>query len=143
MEQNINKKTEENPPSPSEHKIEDESLPKKKQLKLEVPSSNILNVSSKKNPKVYKLISKIILKQYGNIEIRSLGNAAECCIVLAEGLVRNGFAEFERIDSDTTLLEDFNNEEGSRKGIQFSIKLTRSENFDQITPELESLKLSK
>lgn len=77
----------------------------------------MINVSSKKNPKTYKLVSKIVLKQFGELEIRSLGNAAECCIILAEGLVRNGFAEFLRIDSGTTDLEDFNNEGGIRKGI--------------------------
>lgn len=82
-----------------------------------MPKSNIINVSSKKNPKTYKLVSKIVLLKFGELEIRSLGNAAECCIILAEGLVRNKFAEFIRIDSGTTDLEDLNNEGGSRKGI--------------------------
>lgn len=49
--------------------------------------------------------------------MRSLGNAAEHVVILAEGLVRMGFAEFERIESDTANLEDFNNDEGTRKGI--------------------------
>lgn len=84
---------------------------------FDMPKTNGINVSSKKNPKSYKLISKIILKKFGELEIRSLGNAAENCVILSEGLVRNGFAEFIDIDSGTTLLEDFNNEENVRKGI--------------------------
>lgn len=46
-----------------------------------------------------------------------MGNASESVVILAEGLVRNGFAEFVLIDSNTTMLEDFNNEGGKRKGI--------------------------
>lgn len=47
-----------------------------------------------------------------------------------------GFAEFERIESDTANLEDFNNDEGTRKGIQFEITLNKSKEFDKLTPEL-------
>lgn len=101
-----------------------------------MPTQNIINVSSKKNPKTYKLIAKLILKKFETLELRSLGNAAESVVVLAEGLVRNGFAEFERIDSGTTDLEDINNESGIRKGIQFSIRLKKSADFDKLTPEL-------
>lgn len=71
------------------------------------------------------------------LELRSLGNASESVVILAEGLVRNGYAEFEKIESGITNLEDINNEGGIRKGIQFVIKLKKSKNFEQLTPELQ------
>lgn len=72
----------------------------KRKYTFDEPQSNVINVSSKKNPKSYKLVAKVILKKFGDLKLRSLGNAAEFVVILAEALVRNGFAEYHRIDSD-------------------------------------------
>ena len=101
------------------------------------PENPQVNVSSKKNPKSYKLICKIILKKFGFVELRSLGNAAESTVKLAEMMVRNRFAEFEKIESSTTNLEDINNDSGVRQGIQFCVKLKKSKEFDSLFTELE------
>ena len=79
--------------------------------------SHIINISSKKKPKSYKLICKLILRKYGILELRSLGNAAESVVILSHTLVHNKLAEFKNIDSNMTNLEDINNEGGVRRGI--------------------------
>ncbi len=56
------------------------------------PESPDVNVSSKKNPKSYKLVCKLILKKFGVVNLRSLGNASESVVILAETLVRNNYA---------------------------------------------------
>ena len=78
----------------------------------------------------------MILRKFGKLELRSLGNAASSVVVLAHSLVRNRYATYDKIQSDITNLEDINNESGTRKGIQFVIKLKKSEYFDQITKDL-------
>ncbi len=105
--------------------------------KLKEPENNTINVSSKKDPKSYKLIAKLILRKFGVAELRSLGNASESVVQLAESLVRNNFAVFEKIESGVTDLDDANNETGTRKGIKFTVLLKKSPQFDELTKNLE------
>ena len=69
--------------------------------------------------------------------MKSLGNAAENVVALAEMMVRNGFAEFLDIKSEMAELEDSNNESGKRNGISFTVKLKKSDNFDELSNDLE------
>ena len=105
--------------------------------KLREPEEPIVNVSSKKDPKSYKLLVKLILRKFGQAELRSLGNASESVVQLAESLVRNKFAVYEKIESGIADLDDANNETGTRKGIKFIVILKKSPQFDELTKTLE------
>lgn len=59
-----------------------------KEKELLDPENNTINVSAKQVPKFYIFLSKIILKKFGNLELRSLGKAAEICVRVAESLER-------------------------------------------------------
>ena len=107
--------------------------------KLKEPEESIVNVSSKKDPKSYKLLVKLMLRKFGQAELRSLGNASESVVQLAESLVRNKFAVYEKIESGTVDLEDANNEAGTRKGVKFVVVLRKSPQFDELTKNLEEL----
>ena len=113
------------------------SAPQNEKQKLKEPENNLINVSSKKDPKSYKLIAKLMLRKFGLVEIRSLGNASESAVQLAESLVRNKFAVFEKIESELTDIHDANNESETRKGIKFTVKLRKSAQFDELTKNLE------
>mgnify|MGYP003593271865 CR=1 FL=1 len=104
--------------------------------KVKEPESPELNISSKKEPKSYKLACKYALRKFGCVELRSLGNASESVVALAESLVRNKFAVIDKIESGLTDLADANNETGARKGIQFIVKLKKSPEFDELAKNL-------
>ncbi len=110
---------------------------KPERQKLQEPETNTINISSKKDPKSYKLLAKFILRKFGVVEIRSLGNASESAVQLAESLVRNHFAVFDKIESSETDLESGNSEEGPRRGIKFVVTLKKSPQFDELTKNLE------
>ena len=111
--------------------------PQNEKHKLREPEDSVVNVSSKKDPKSYKLLVKLILRKFGKAELRSLGNASESVVQLAESLVRNQFAVYEKIESGLTDLDDANNETGTRKGIKFVVQLRKSTQFDELTKNLE------
>ena len=104
--------------------------------KYREPESSDINVSSKKDPKSYKLVAKLILKKFGTVELKSLGNASENVVALADMLVRNGFGEYESIKSDIADLDDANND-GTRSGIKFVVKLKKGANFDELVKDLQ------
>ena len=105
--------------------------------KFREPESSEINVSSKKEPKSYKLITKLILKKFGIADLKSLGNASENVVALAEIMVRNGFADYQSIKSEITDLDDLNNDGGVRSGIKFVVRLRKSEHFDELTQDLQ------
>ena len=100
------------------------------------PATAELNISGKRDPKSYKLTVKYALRKFGHVELRSLGNASEGVVQLAESLVRNKFAIIESIESGLTDLDDASNETGTRKGIKFVVKLKKSDEFDELTKNL-------
>ena len=108
----------------------------KDSYKVKEPASAEINISSKKEPKSYKLTCKYALRKFGFVELRSLGNASESVVALAESLVRNKYAVYERIESGLTDLADVNNETGARKGIKFVVKLKKSAEFDELAKNL-------
>ena len=104
--------------------------------KFREPESSEINVSSKKDPKSYKLVAKLMLKKFGIVELKSLGNASENVVALADMLVRNGFAVYQSIRSGVAELDDANND-GVRSGIKFVVMLKKSDKFDELTQDLE------
>ena len=111
--------------------------PQDEKRKLGEPESNLINVSGKKDPKSYKLLVKFVLRKFGVAELRSLGNASESVVQLAESLVRNNFAVYQKIESSITDLSNENGEAGTRTGIKFTVVLRKSPQFDELTKDLE------
>ena len=77
------------------------------------------------------------IKKFGKVILKSLGNASESVVFLADSLVRNKFAVIEKIESGITDLDDPNNDVGTRKGIMFSVILSKSKEFDEIFQNIE------
>ena len=96
-----------------------------------------INISSKKDPKSYKIICKLVIRKFGYCILKSLGNASESVVQIAESLVRNELAVIERIKSGVTELEDSNNETGTRQGIMFTVRLGKGKQFEELTKNLE------
>ncbi len=111
--------------------------PQDEKRKLGEPESNLINVSSKKDPKSYKLLVKFVLRKFGVAELRSLGNASESVVQLAESLVRNNFAVYQKIESTITELTSDKEETTTRTGIKFTVILRKSPQFDELTKDLE------
>ena len=114
-----------------------QTAPEAERHKVKEPDTKEINISSKREPKSYKLVAKLALKKFGVVELRSLGNASESVVQLAESLVRNKFALYEKIESGLTDLEDQNNETGTRKGIKFVVVLKKSPQFDELAKNIE------
>ena len=105
--------------------------------KLKEPERPEIHVSSKRNPKSYKIICKLVLRKFGYCILKSLGNASESVVQLAESLSRNEIAVIEKIESGVAQLEDGNNETGTRSGITFEVRLAKGKRFDEFTKDLE------
>ena len=110
--------------------------PETQERKFREPESSEINVSSKKDPKSYRLVAKLILKKFGTVELKSLGNASENVVALADMLARNGFGEYVSIKSDIADLDDANNE-GTRSGIKFVVVMKKTANFEELTKDLQ------
>ena len=111
--------------------------PTTEKRKIKEPEKPEVNVSSKKDPKSYKIVVKLVLRKFGVCVLKSLGNASESVVQIAEGLVRSEIAKIDKIESSITELEDLNNETGVRQGITFTVKLSKGAKFDELTQNLE------
>ena len=105
--------------------------------RIREPEKPEINVSSKKEPKSYKIVCKLVMRKYGYCVLRSLGNASESVVQIAESLVRSGCARIEKIESAVTEVDDLNNETGTRQGISFVVRLEKGPKFDEMTMNLE------
>ncbi len=63
----------------------------------EFHNTNIIRVSTKKNPNYYVFMAKNKLKEFGTVEFHAIENASHIAVIAAETLVRNEYAEWERI----------------------------------------------
>ena len=61
--------------------------------------SNEINVSNKKNSTLYVFICKKCFEKYDTVKLNALGNATTMAVIAAENLVRNGYAEYEKIET--------------------------------------------
>lgn len=117
--------------------VKTESAPAQEKHKIKEPEKPEINVSSKKDPKSYKIVVKLVLRKFGYCVLKSLGNASESVVQIAESLSRNECAKIEKIESSITELEDLNNETGTRQGITFMVKLGKGPKFDELTKNLD------
>merc|ERR1712159_308168 len=98
--------------------------------KLLDPENKEVNISTGRDARFYIFLAKIILKKFGEIELKALGQAADICVRVAENLERYKYANIKRIYSETIDLED---SDRKRKGARFIVKLSKSEDFDKLT----------
>ena len=105
--------------------------------KIKEPERPAINISSKKPPKSYKIVVKLALRKFGYCELKSLGNASESVVKVAENLTRSECAVIEKIESSITELEDTNNETGTRQGITFSVRLGKGPKYEELTKNLD------
>merc|ERR1711874_628837 len=102
----------------------------KAEKKLLDPENKEVNISTRRDARFYIFLSKIILKKFGEIELKALGQAADICVRVAENLERYKYAKIQRIFSESIDLEDTDRK---RKGARFVVKLQKSEEFDKLT----------
>ena len=105
--------------------------------KLLDPETAEIRVSNKREARSYYMISKLILRKFGKLELHSLGSAADNAVRLAEFLERNKFAVIEKMESDIVEVSDSNSQSGTRAELSFAVKLTKSNEFDDLTKELK------
>ena len=107
--------------------------PHDKELKID---SNEINVSNRKNQSFYVFLGKKILEKHDTVIMNALGNATTIAVIAAESLVRNGYAEYAKLETKTI------NVEQSRRGdeekdprtvsrAKLLITLNKSKNFDE------------
>ena len=104
--------------------------------KIKEPETPEIKISSKKEPKSYKIICKLVIRKFGYCILKSLGNASESVVQIAESLTRSEIAVIDKIESGVTQLEDINNETGTRPGITFEVRLSKGKRFDELTQNL-------
>ena len=97
---------------------------------LREPETESINISGKRDPKSYKLIAKLTLKKFGKVELKSLNTASSSVVTLAESLVRNGFAVYEKITSDVVEIQDKEQVDQSHSSVSFIVILKKSDEFD-------------
>ncbi len=116
---------------------DNKQAPQNEKRKIQEPEKPEINISHKKEPKSYKLVCKLALRKFGHVTLRSLGNASESVVYLADSLVRNHFAEIEKVESAITDLTDDGKEPGTRKGISFIVRLKKTAQFDELAKNIE------
>jgi len=112
-------------------------VPPIEKQKIKEPERPEINISSKKEPKSYKIVCKLVMKKFGYCVLKSLGNASESVVQIAESLSRSGCAKITKIESGITELEDLNNETGTRQGITFTVRLDKGPKFEEMTLNLD------
>ena len=119
-------------------KPQDDKAPEKTEKQMvKEPEKPDINVSSRRDPRSYKIVCKLAIRKFGYCVLRSLGNASESVVKIAESLSREDLAVVQKIESATTEIEDSKNEVGPREGITFIVKLGKGPKFDELTANLE------
>ena len=67
--------------------------------------SNQINVSDRKNKSFYVFLGKKILEKFDDVCLNALGNATTTAVLAAESLVRNGYADYVKIETKTIEVE--------------------------------------
>ena len=110
---------------------------KEEKHKIKEPEKDVINVSTKRDPKSYNIICKLVLRKFDHVVLQSLGFASHCVVEIAASLVRNELAVIEKIESGVIELEDINGETGTKQGIIFTVRLGKGKRFEELTKNLE------
>ena len=104
----------------------------KKEKKLLSPTTNILQISTRRGHRFYMFLAKIFMKSFEEVELHALGQATGMCTRLAESLQRLGFGAITKIETHTHQPKQTLNGPRRYKKIKMIIKILRSENFDDL-----------
>ena len=116
-----------------------------RELKIE---TNQINVSNRRNEAFYEYLAKRTLEQYEDLVLHALGNATNISIVAAEKLVRNGYAEYVKMQTETIEVEETRRRRPSQsneaprkvKRAKLIITLKRSANFKENIDQFNKIK---
>jgi DNA-binding protein len=97
---------------------------------------NQVNVSSKRNSNFYVFLGKQILKEHSTIEFHALGNAVSTSVMAAENLVRNEYATFKQIRTETIDVD----RDGQAKKAKLFITMERHPLFEENMKKFEEIK---
>jgi len=104
--------------------------PAKDNKKVVRENPEIINVSNKRNSSFYVFLGKQLLKEHKEIEFQALGNAVSIAVMSAANLVRNHYAEFKEIRTQTINMDrKENDKEGQAKKAKLYIKLIQHKDF--------------
>ena len=62
-------------------------------------------MSNRKNKSFYVFLGKKILEKHDDLLMNALGNATTTAVIAAESLVRNGYAEYVKLETKTIDVE--------------------------------------
>ena len=93
--------------------------------------SDTISVSTKRNANFYVFIGKESLKNHEVVSFHALGNAVSTAVIATENLVRNEYAEFVSIQTQTTTLNDEQKKEqkGQKKKAKLIVQLKKGQHF--------------
>ena len=100
--------------------------------------SSYIKVSVEKNPDFYVSLGKKLLEKQKYIELHALGNAIEISVIASENLVRNNYATFQEIRTETITVQS-SNDSGDSKNAKLFITLKRSPNFFENMEKLNKM----
>ncbi|CDW77678.1 uncharacterized protein at2g34160-like [Stylonychia lemnae] len=108
--------------------------PKANKTQERTGAPNLINVSNKRNAKFYVYLGKQILKDHQTIQLHALGNAVSTSVQAAENLVRNNYATFKQIKTETVDVEN------NQKKAKLFITLEKHADFDANIAKFELIK---
>jgi hypothetical protein len=103
-----------------------------KQIK---PTTNKIQISSKRDSGFYVFLSKLFLMDFPEIELHALGDAISICVKVGELLCRYGYTDISRVETTTiTPEEEGDDGKGFRRGkkAKLIVKLTKSAKFPEL-----------
>ena len=94
--------------------------------KILKPTSNIVQISSRRDAKFYIFLTKIFFQTFEEVELHALGDAITLSTRVAENLSRYGFTEIVGTEIFTYVPEE--DQEGKRRGkrVKMVVKLRKS-----------------
>ena len=98
------------------------------------PTSNKIQISSKRDSGFYVFLSKLFLMDFQDIELHALGDAISICVKVGELLCRYGYTDISRVETTTITPEEEEGDKGFRRGkkAKLIVKLKRSGNFQNL-----------
>ena len=102
-----------------------------KQIK---PTSNKIQISSKRDSGFYVFLSKLFLMDFPDIELHALGDAISICVKVGELLCRYGYTDIARVETTTITPEDEEHGNDNRRGkkAKLIVKLKKSAKFPEL-----------
>ena len=98
--------------------------------------TNIINVSSKRNFTFYVFLAKKYLEDFDTVELHSLGQSCPLAVQAAENLARHGYANLQKIHTDTIAVDRQDGTTGSKAKLFITMKKT--DKFDSLNKEWEN-----